>query len=316
MGAEAAKTQGSGHGARMRAATRLSAVALGLAVTAPIDGLPTRAGLPQTAAPSQVAQNHSATVPLWVGDTRQQVEAKLPVAQQRPPGETLVLLARQLLGRPYKAFSLDADPQERLRLDLTGFDCALLVEQLLALIHSRSITDFSQQVQRLRYGDGQPDYCGRNHYFTLWAANAERLGLVKDITRSLPAATSRVRRLNFMSSHPNSYRPMRKLRARRCITALEHNLRVTQSYVPIRALAGAAAKLRSGDIFALVTAVDGLDVTHTGFLERNRSGLHAIHAAPKRGVIRSVDFVRYASSVKEVGGISILRPLPGAVTQR
>jgi hypothetical protein len=205
---------------------------------------------------------------------------------------------------------------ERLRLDLTSFDCALLVEQLLALLHSGNAADFSRQVQRLRYSDGKPDYCSRNHYFTLWAGNAERLGMVKDITASLPGATIRERRLHFMSSHPNSYRPMRQPRARQCIAALERNLSVRQSYVPIGALGGVAAKLRSGDIFALVTAVDGLDVSHTGFLERSRSGLHAIHAAPKRGVIRSSNFLRYASSVEDVVGISILRPLPAASAQR
>ena len=77
-----------------------------------------------------------------------------------------------------EAFSLDVDPQERLRLDLTGFDCALLVEPLLAIIHSRSVNAFAQQVQRLRYANGQPDFCSRNHDFTIWAHHAEQLGLV------------------------------------------------------------------------------------------------------------------------------------------
>lgn len=293
------------RGSRLAALAAVLAPLAGFALLAPIEAPPVLAAPLQAAPP-----------PLWIGDTRRQVEAKLPLAQQRPAGETLLRLARQLLGRPYKAFSLDAEPQERLRLDLTGFDCALLVEQLLALIHSRNVVEFSEQVQRLRYGNGDVDYCDRNHYFTVWAANAERLGLVKDITESLPGASLRVRRLNFMSSHPNSYRPMRQARARQCIAALERNLSVRQSYVPIGALGSAAAKLRSGDIFALVTAVDGLDVSHTGFLERSRGELHAIHAAPKRGVMRSLDFVRYASSVEDVVGISILRPLPRAARPR
>ena len=57
--------------------------------------------------------------------------------------------------------------------------CALLVG-LLALIHS-GVADFSQQVQRLRYGDGPPDGCSRNLDHTLWAGNAERRAMVKDI---------------------------------------------------------------------------------------------------------------------------------------
>ena len=108
---------------------------------------------------------------------------------------------------------------------------------------------------------------------------------------------------------------MRQPRARQCITQLESNLVVRQSYVPIASLARAAQKLRSGDIFALVTSVDGLDVTHTGLLERSGKHLNAIHAAPKRGVMRSQDFVRYAASVDDVVGVSILRPVAAAPAQ-
>ena len=165
------------------------------------------------------------------------------------------------------------------------------------------------------FRSGQPYYCSRHHYFTIWARNAERLGLVKDISASLPGASSRERRLTFMSSHPHSYKPMRQPRARQCITQLESNLVVRQSFVPIASLTRAAEKLHSGDIFALVTRVDGLDVTHTGFLERSGKNLNAIHAAPKRGVMRSQDFVRYAASVDDVVGVSILRPVAAAPAQ-
>jgi hypothetical protein len=64
-----------------------------------------------------------------------------------------------MLGHPYIAFSLDAGPKEQLRLDLTSFDCFLLVEQLLALVHSRTIDDFPRQVMLLRYAKAKPNYC-------------------------------------------------------------------------------------------------------------------------------------------------------------
>jgi hypothetical protein len=112
----------------------------------------------------------------WIGETRTQAEAKLPLSHQSPTGETLVSLARVMLGRPYRAFSLDAEPTERLRLDLTSFDCVLFVEQLLALINSRTIDDFPKQVKRLRYANAEPDYCQRNHYFSVWAKHAEVYG--------------------------------------------------------------------------------------------------------------------------------------------
>ncbi|MFM1799109.1 MAG: hypothetical protein RLZZ117_1387 [Cyanobacteriota bacterium] len=244
----------------------------------------------------------------WIGDTKEQVQSKLSVKRQTSVGNRLVSLAQHMLGRPYRAFSLDAGSTEQLRFDLTTFDCVLLVEQLLALVHSKTTMDFTRLVKQLRYEDETVDYCHRNHYFSRWAINAERLGLIKDISQSLPGSTTRNRKLSFMSSHPDSYAPMKQQSARQCIKSLEQNLTVNQTYVPIASLPNAARHLKSGDIFALVTSVDGLDVTHTGILERTANGLNAIHAVPDSGVVRSVDFVRYAAKVEDIIGVSFFRP--------
>lgn len=247
---------------------------------------------------------------VWIGETRAQAEGKLPLSNQLPAGQALVSLAQAMLGRPYSAFSLDAEPTERLRLDLTSFDCVLLVEQLLALIHSRTIDEFPAQVKHLRYANAEPDYCSRNHYFSVWAKHAEKQGFLNDITYSLPGAFTRIRKLSFMSSHPQSYRPMKQERSRRCITELERHLSVNQTFVPLSLLSASSSKLKSGDIFALVTSINGLDVTHTGILERTSTDINVLHAIPDRGVVRTIDFVRYASGVEDVVGVSIYRPLP------
>jgi hypothetical protein len=245
----------------------------------------------------------------WVGDTRSQAEARLPLSHRLSAGQALVNLARQMIGRPYTAFSLDRGPFERLRLDLTSFDCVLLVEQLLALIHSTSIHEFPSQVMRLRYSNSLPEYCKRNHYFSVWARNAEKQGFIDDISASLPGASTRTRSLTFMSSHPQAYRPMMRESLRQCIARLEQHLSVDQVYVPLSSLPAASSMLRSGDIFALVTDIHGLDVTHTGILERTGTELNAIHAIPVRGVVRTTDFIGYASRVDDVIGVSIYRPL-------
>lgn len=251
---------------------------------------------------------HASSQVEWIGDTRSQAEATLPLSHQRPVGQALVSLARLMLGRPYIAFSLDGEPAERLRLDLTAFDCVLFVEQLLALIHSHAIDDFPIQVRHLRYANAVPDYCQRNHYFSVWAQNAEKQGYIKDISPDLPGAVTRLRRLTFMSSHPQAYRPMKQGRAKQCISNLEQHLSVSQSFIPLSSLSAASPSLESGDIFALVTSIHGLDVTHTGILERDGTHLNALHAIPDHGVVRTTSFVEYASKVEDVIGVSIYRP--------
>ena len=226
-------------------------------------------------------------------------------------------LARRFLDYPFKGFSLDGGPKEQLVLDLTNFDCLLFVEQLLALSNSRKVDTqdegverFTQHVRRLRYVDGEVDYCRRQHYFSRWAEAAERNGYVVNLTPFLPGASSRTVALNFMSNHIKSYKPMQLARNRQCITELEKDLVLQQAYVPLAALPGVLPSLRSGDIFALVTKVPGLDVTHVGFLERHDGVLDAIHAAEGAGVIRSENFEKYAARVQDVIGVAIYRPRP------
>ena len=246
----------------------------------------------------------------WVGDTKAQVRSIIPVMRRSPTGLSLVELARRMIGRKYTAFSLDNEPTEKLILDLISFDCFLFVEELLALIHSHSVYDFADQVRQLRYESGKVNYCYRNHYFSLWAKHAEQRGLIRNIAPRLRGTILRERPLSFMSSHPSSYRPMFLQHNKDCIMERERGLTTNQTYIPLSALNSVATEIRSGDIFGLVTSVSGLDVTHTGIIDRQDSRIDAIHSVPNDGVIRTKNFLHYAAKVPDVIGVSIYRPLP------
>jgi hypothetical protein len=163
-------------------------------------------------------------------------------------------------------------------------------------------------VRLLRYDGGEVSFCRRHHYFSRWAAAAANRGLLRDITPDLPGAVTRERPLRFMGRHPHLYGPMAQAENRACILRNERGLQVRQTYVPLDRLGSVTPLLRSGDIFALVTAVPDLDVTHTGLLDRRHGRVDALHAAPGRGVMRSPDLARYAAGVPEVIGVSVLRP--------
>lgn len=222
--------------------------------------------------------------------------------------QTVATLALHFLGTPYAAFSLDADSQERVQLDLTRFDCMLFVEQLLALAASRSWDGFAEVTRQLRYAEGEVGYCSRHHYFHHWGRAAEGAGLVDDITSDLPGHKSRLLRLDYMSTHPALYAPLRDQTTLACITRREQGYEVVQDYIPNSALDQVSYMLRSGDLFAVATAVGGLDVTHMGVIVTDASGVSAVHAVPGQGVIRSKPFHRYVQSVPESIGAVILRP--------
>jgi hypothetical protein len=113
-----------------------------------------------------------------------------------------------------------------------------------------------------------------------------------------------------MSTHPEAYEPMREPANRACITALEQGLSVQQSYLPLAQLPAALPSLRDGDLFALVTRLKGLDVTHVGLVRVDGDRVGSIHAAPGKGVMLSEDLARYAAGVPDVIGVTVLRPMP------
>ena len=242
-----------------------------------------------------------------IGDTRSIFETRRSLITGLRVNQAIAHLAESFVGHPYLAMSLDGDGAEQLRLDLTQFDCMLFVEQLLALAWSQSFDQFAAHTQRLRYRDGEVSYCNRWHYFHDWVESAVRQGMLEpdvalegEISRSLP--------LNFMSSNRALYPKLQSNALFDCISTLEASRRVQQRFIPLEAIESVVPSLQSGDLFAIATRVQGLDVSHTGVLVRSGSQVDAIHAAPGRGVMRSPGLAGYLRSVPDAIGVVIVRP--------
>ncbi|MGL5508667.1 MAG: N-acetylmuramoyl-L-alanine amidase-like domain-containing protein, partial [Microcoleaceae cyanobacterium] len=100
-------------------------------------------------------------------------------------------IADYFLGTPYVANLLDGSSQEKLVINLKGFDCVLFVENILAIARSIASNDYTfinfvQGIENLRYRDGQiNDYCSRLHYFSDWIRDNEKRGIVVNITEKL-----------------------------------------------------------------------------------------------------------------------------------
>ena len=112
-----------------------------------------------------------------------------------------------------------------------------------------------------------------------------------------------------MSEQRQLYRPMQSEELFDCIRRREESRQVVQHYVPLHAIESVLPRIQSGDLFAIATRVEGLDVSHTGVLVREGSSVDAIHAAPGRGVMRSRSFGRYLRSIPDAIGAVIVRPV-------
>jgi hypothetical protein len=81
--------------------------------------------------------------------------------------------------------------------------------------------------------------------------------------------------------------------------------------LPQEAIEANEANIRSGDIIALTTAIEGLDITHTGIASREKDGrIHLLHASSSGQVeVSELPLVDYLKKVKKNTGIMVARPL-------
>jgi hypothetical protein len=235
----------------------------------------------------------------------------------KPFNQVVQRIAQQFLGATYEDGLLNQTPTETLFLSLKKFDCVLLVETVLAIARNvvqqdNSVQGFAQNVSAQRYRSGQMQgYCSRLHYFSDWIADNEKRGLVQNITAKIGGQTF-PKQLNFMSQNRKSYPQLKSDSEYRCVQQVEANLAksLTLSYIPTQQIRKTYSQLQSGDIIAVATAIPGLDVTHTGLVERQTDGrINFIHASPGSIVKRATDLQTYVSRVDEAVGMIVARPL-------
>jgi Protein of unknown function (DUF1460) len=236
---------------------------------------------------------------------------------QQPLGEIISAIGNQFIGAKYQAGLLDKTPKETLFVSLQNFDCLLLVETVLALAKNIYQQDynyrsFTAQIQNERYRDGKlNNYCSRLHYFSEWIEDNQRRGNVINITPKLGGITL-PKKLNYMSNHWDKYpATVRTSENYRCIVQMEAKLAgIDINYIPQKDIDKISPQLQTGDIIGIATNIDGLDVTHTGFVDRNdQNKLGFLHASPAGKVTIAPNLQTYVGRVKNAIGIVVVRAI-------
>jgi hypothetical protein len=208
-----------------------------------------------------------------------------------PIGELMGKIADMLEGTPYVASTLELSPDVELcSANLDELDCVTFFETTLGLARmikkgGETQKDLLAEIQLTRYRGGSVgDYASRLHYTSDWLADNESKQTVEVLSK-LPGAEKFPQKVNFMSSHPASYKQLaahpelvKKIKQREN----EINAR-TLMYVPLDKVADAEAHLQTGDIVGICTNVPGLDISHTGLVIRDKDGVpHFMDASSQK----------------------------------
>jgi len=204
--------------------------------------------------------------------------------QALPPGQIIGKLGESLLGTPYVAHTLEAGLKEPLVINLREVDCTTFLEYVTAMtlcIHQKQ-TDFGsfvQHLETLRYRNGQRQgYPSRLHYFSEWLSDNEQKGLIEIVTPQL-GGIKISKKLDFMSQHRDSYALLKDEGTFRKVAEQEEAKGTTTfTYLPKDQIADKASYIQHGDLLALTTQLNGLDVVHVGFAYKKNGALHLLHA--------------------------------------
>lgn len=232
-------------------------------------------------------------------------------------GKTIVAVGKTFLGTPYVAKTLEIGKKEALVINLQGLDCTTYVENVLAfsLLLRGGQTDFetfAATLEKIRYVDGRlAGYSSRLHYFSQWIADNEKKGLLKNITSEI-GGKEITKKINFMSTHRELYPFLADDANYSKIKASENFLNKQAICVLARdAIAANEQKIQNGDIIALTTAIEGLDITHTGIAIRENDGrIHLLHASSSGQVeVSKLPLADYLKKIKNNTGIMVARPI-------
>jgi len=241
-----------------------------------------------------------------------------------PLGDSMAFIGLSFVGTKYVPATLELPGEEAVVVNLQELDCVTFVENVLALalfirqaepeiLESEMETQarYRRILAQIRYRNGRVDgYPSRLHYFTDWILDNQAKGLVQEVTADLGGEED-FRAIDFMSTHPESYRQLANPMVFNAIRDREFYLSGLERYrIPQEEISTRSSWIQDGDIIAATSTVDGLDVAHTGLALWRDGVLHLLHA-PLVGEVVEVSRIPLADRILRIegqDGIRVVRP--------
>ncbi len=231
------------------------------------------------------------------------------------PDQLILEIGKFFLGTSYLAGSLETKTVEHLIVNLREYDCFTFVENVVALVRllrsrQKSFEVFQKLLQKIRYRHGRRQgYSSRLHYFSDWVHDNQKKGVVRNVTAEIGGKPFK-KTLTFMTTHPDLYPPLRDPANLRRMKSLERTIsKRSLFFIPKKAVRRSEDRIRNGDLIAITTNREGLDVQHVGFAVRVRNRIHLLHASRVKGkvIISKNTLYRYLMQSKARSGIMVAR---------
>lgn len=242
-------------------------------------------------------------------------EAKKTNLSDSAIDKIVIHIGKQLLGTPYVGGVLDKPEKENLVINLSELDCVTFLESTVALSltikkNKTQFEDFCNELKFIRYRDGVMNgYASRSHYFYDWINNNEKKGILQNIT-SVIGGKPYIRTVNSMTANRALYPKLKSDSSAMVVKKVEEELTsMNKYYVPKEEIRLAEDKIQDGDLIALATTIEGMEVAHVGIAIHKNSRLHFMHASSldKKVEISDVPLFDMLKNKKIYTGIIVAR---------
>ncbi len=235
----------------------------------------------------------------------------------RPLQDIIISVATHFIGSPYVANTLDTEEEEKLIVNVREFDCTTFVENVLAISFciksgNTKVDDFLKALQNFRYRHGLIDqYPSRLHYFSEWLVENEQKGLMQMVSNDL-GDEEFDSKVNFISQHTDRYHQLSgNADFISVMSKIEEDISgYDLKYISAASLDRVSTQINDGDVIAFCSAIEGLDVSHTGIAIHTDEGLGFIHASTSGYLVKmsTGTLKQYIENRKNIYGILVGRP--------
>lgn len=231
--------------------------------------------------------------------------------------DLLIKIGLSFQGTPYVAATLENGLAEKLVINARELDCTTFVETTLALARTvkmkkQDFQSYAGELEKLRYRDGKRDqYPSRLHYFCEWITNNEAKHIVTGQPNNNGVKLDKP--INYMSTHPADYLVLKEFPGLIPAIALQEKALSEKGfyYFPKNDFPNLYRNLQNGDIIALTSTIDGVDVNHVGIIIKKENEFYLLHAplSGKKVLVSDGPITDFLKPASKNSGIMIARPV-------
>lgn len=231
--------------------------------------------------------------------------------------DLLIKIGLSFQGTPYVAATLENGLAEKLVINARELDCTTFVETALTLARTvkmkqKDFQSYVNELEKLRYRDGKRNqYPSRLHYFCEWIANNEKKHIIDGSPNKNGVKLDKP--INYMSTHPADYPVLKEFPALiPFIAEQEKALSAIGFYFfPKNDIPNLYRNLQNGDIIALTSTIEGVDVNHVGIIVKRGDEFYLLHAplSGKKVLISDGPITDFLKPASKNSGIMIARPV-------